>query len=62
MAEGLMRGLNIEVEAYDPLVGRDISGLIRDNTALVWCESPGSVTMEIQDVPAIVSAAHERGV
>ena len=62
MAEGLMRGLNIEVEAYDPLVGRDISGLIRDNTALVWCESPGSVTMEIQDVPAIVSAAHECGV
>ena len=62
MAEGLMRGLNIEVEAYDPLIGRDISGLIRDNTALVWCESPGSVTMEIQDVPAIVSAAHERGV
>lgn len=62
MAEGLMRGLNIEFEPYDPLVGSDISRLIRDNTALIWCESPGSVTMEIQDVPAIVSAAHEQGV
>lgn len=62
MAEGLMRGLNVEVEPYDPLIGAGISDLIRDNTSLIWCESPGSVTMEIQDVPAIVSAAHEKGV
>jgi cystathionine beta-lyase len=62
MAEGLMRGLNVEVEPYDPLIGAGISALIRDNTALIWCESPGSVTMEIQDVPAIVAAAHVKGV
>ena len=62
MAEGLMRGLNVEVEAYDPLIGAGIADLIRDNTALIWCESPGSVTMDIQDVPAIVAAAHKRGV
>lgn len=62
MAEGLLRGLNIEVQAYDPLIGTGISNLIRDNTALIWCESPGSVTMEVQDVPAIVEAAHIRGV
>ena len=62
MAEGLMRGLNIEVEAYDPLIGGRIDGLIRENTSLIWCESPGSVTMEVQDVPAIVQAAHARGV
>ena len=62
MAEGLMRGLNIEVEPYDPLVGADINVLIRSNTSLIWCESPGSVTMEIQDVPAIVEAAHASGV
>ena len=62
MAEGLMRGLNIEVEPYDPLVGADIDALIRSNTSLIWCESPGSVTMEIQDVPAIVEAAHASGV
>ena len=62
MAEGLMRGLNIEVEPYDPLVGADINALIRSNTSLIWCESPGSVTMEIQDVPAIVEVAHASGV
>ncbi|MCA1502248.1 PLP-dependent transferase, partial [Bradyrhizobium sp. NBAIM14] len=37
-------------------------GLLRPNTTLVWTESPGSVTMEVQDVPAIVAAAHARGV
>ena len=62
MAEGLMRGLNVDVEPYDPLVGADIDALIRPNTSLIWCESPGSVTMEVQDVPAIVNAAHGRGV
>jgi cystathionine beta-lyase len=50
------------VQAYDPLLGAGISRLIRDNTALIWVESPGSVTMEVQDVPAIVAAAHERNV
>ncbi|MGB0438487.1 MAG: cystathionine beta-lyase [Paracoccaceae bacterium] len=62
MADGLMRGLNVEVEPYDPMLGAGISDLIRDNTSLIWCESPGSVTMDIQDVPAIVAAAHAKGV
>lgn len=62
MAEGLLRGLGIEVEPYDPMIGADINQLIRENTALIWCESPGSVTMEVQDVPAIVETAHKRGV
>jgi cystathionine beta-lyase len=62
MAEGILRGLGIEVEAYDPMIGAGLSDLIRSNTALIWCESPGSVTMEIQDVPAIVKAAHYKGV
>ena len=62
MAEGLMRGVNVEVEPYDPLIGAGIDVLIRSNTSLIWCESPGSVTMEVQDVPAIVEVAHTRGV
>jgi len=62
MATGLLAGLNIEVEPYDPLIGASISDLLRENTSLVWCESPGSVTMEIQDVPAIVTAAHTKNV
>jgi cystathionine beta-lyase len=62
MAEGLLAGFGVEVEPYDALIGADIATLIRPNTTLIWCESPGSVTMEVQDVPAIVKAAHERGV
>ena len=62
MADGLLKGLSVTVEAYDPMIGTDIAGLIRDNTSLIWCESPGSVTMEVQDVPAIVAAAHARHV
>jgi cysteine-S-conjugate beta-lyase len=62
LAAGLLQRLGISVEAYDPLAGAGISNLIRDDTALIWVESPGSVTMEIQDVPAIVAAAHRRNV
>jgi cysteine-S-conjugate beta-lyase len=62
LAVGLLKRLGISVEAYDPLIGAGIANLIRENTALIWVESPGSVTMEIQDVPAIVAAAHGRKV
>jgi cystathionine beta-lyase len=62
LADELLSGLGIEVEAYDPLLGADIAKLIRPNTRLIWCESPGTITMEVQDVPAIVGAAHAAGV
>ncbi|RQR26245.1 cystathionine beta-lyase [Burkholderia sp. Bp9143] len=62
MSLSILRRLGIEVEAYDPSIGSGISALIRDNTTLIWTESPGSVTMEVQDVPAIVAAAHARNV
>ena len=62
LGEGVLARFGIEVEQYDPLVGGGIAALIRDNTALIWCESPGSITMEIQDVPAITAAARARGV
>jgi cystathionine beta-lyase len=62
VAEGLLAPLGIEVEAYDPMIGGDIKQLIRDNTTLIWTEAPGSITMEVQDVPAIVAAAHARNV
>jgi cystathionine beta-lyase len=61
-AAGVGRRFGIVTERYDPLIGAGIAGLIRDETALVWCESPGSITMEVQDVPAIARAAHARGV
>jgi cystathionine beta-lyase len=47
---------------YDPMIGAGIAALIDDRTRLVWVESPGSATMEIQDVPAIVEAAKAGGV
>jgi cystathionine beta-lyase len=62
LANRLLARLGIESEYYDPLIGSEIGPLIRDNTQLIWCESPGSVTMEVQDVPAIAAAAHRAGV
>src|SRR3546814_3305513 len=47
---------------YDPCIGAGIAALIRDNTALIYLESPGSLTFEMQDVPAIVAAAKAAGV
>ena len=47
---------------YDPLIGANICSLIQENTRLIWTESPGSITMEVQDLPAIVIAAHARNV
>src|SRR5581483_6791351 len=59
LAMRVLRRLGVEVGFYDPLVGGEIAALIRGNTRLVWCESTGSITMEVQDVPAIVNAAHQ---
>ena len=62
LAADTLKQMGIEVERYDPNIGADIAELIRDNTSLIWTESPGSITMEVQDVPAICAAAIERGV
>ena len=50
------------LEVIDPDTGEGISDLIRPNTQLIWTESLGSLTMEIQDVPAIARAAKSKGV
>jgi len=52
----------VEVQYYDPLVGAGIAPLLKDNTKAVFCESPGSLSFEMQDIPAIAEAAHRRGV
>ena len=51
----------VEVTPYDPCLGSDISALLQPNTKVVYVESPGSETFEIQDVPAISAAAHAHG-
>jgi cystathionine beta-lyase len=49
------------VEYYDPLIGSRISKLLKPNTRAVFCEAPGSLTFEMQDIPAIAQAAHAAG-
>jgi cysteine-S-conjugate beta-lyase len=60
-ANDLLRRFGVEVSYYPPEAGAGITSALRKNTRLVWCESPGSITMEVQDVPAIAAAAHSRG-
>ena len=59
-AEVLAR-YGVETTFYDPAAGAGIAESIRENTRLVYTEAPGSLTFEMQDVPAIASAARERG-
>jgi cystathionine beta-lyase len=61
LCDGLLRGFGIETSYYDPLIGGKIASLIRPNTRVVFCESPGSLTFEIQDLPAIAKMAHAGG-
>jgi cystathionine beta-lyase len=60
-ANDVLRRFGVEVSYYQPTIGTQVAQLIRRNTRLVWCESPGSITMEVQDVPAIGDAAHDAG-
>ena len=61
ICDGLLARIGIETTYYDPMIGSAISGLIRPNTKVVYLESPGSLTFETQDVPAIVAAARKAG-
>ncbi len=61
LCDTLLKGLGIETTYYDPLIGKNIAGLMRPNTRVVYCECPGSQTMEMQDVPAVAAAARAGG-
>jgi cystathionine beta-lyase len=52
----------VQVQYYDPLIGSGIEKLIKSNTKAIFCESPGSLTFEMQDIPAIAAAAHAHGI
>jgi cystathionine beta-lyase len=58
----LARDFGVSVRFYDPLIGAGIAGLIQANTRLIWTEAPGSVSMEVPDIPAICGAAHDKGI
>lgn len=60
--ENYLKPRGISYRIYHPMIGARIADLIDDTVKLIWTESPGSTTMEIQDIPAIVAAAKARGV
>jgi cysteine-S-conjugate beta-lyase len=61
MMSRLLAPLGIETTLYDPCLDTGIASLLDTGTRLVWVESPGSGTFEVQDVPAIVAAARQAG-
>ena len=62
MGQWLARDFGIRTRWYDPMIGAGIAALIQPNTRLLWTEAPGSVSMEVPDMPALCAAAHARGV
>ena len=62
LGKWLTQDFGVTARYYDPLIGAGIAALIQPNTKLIWTEAPGSVSMEVPDLPAICRAAHEQGV
>jgi cystathionine beta-lyase len=60
MGRWLEQDFGITARFYDPLIGAGIAELIQPNTRLIWTEAPGSVSMEVPDIPAICRAAREK--
>jgi cysteine-S-conjugate beta-lyase len=61
LCNGLLARMGIATRYYDPMVGAGIADLIGENTRAIYMESPGSLTFEVQDVPAIVEVAKAQG-
>jgi cystathionine beta-lyase len=61
LCDRTFKKLGIATTYYDPLTGADIAALFQPNTKAVFCESPGSLTFDVQDIPAIASVAHAHG-
>ena len=55
----ILLGLGITTTYYDPMIGAGIKDLIQPNTRILFLESPGSNTMEVQDVPTLAQVAHQ---
>jgi cysteine-S-conjugate beta-lyase len=61
LCDTTLKRLGIETTYYEPLIGDRIAALIRPQTRVIYLESPGSLTFEVQDVPAIAAAARRAG-
>lgn len=62
LGDWLSGSFGIKVRYYHSQIGAGIADLIQTNTKLIWAEAPGSVSMEVPDIPAICAAAHAKGV
>jgi cystathionine beta-lyase len=62
LCDRVLGRFGVETTYYDPMLGAGIERLIRPNTKVVFMESPGSLTFEVQDVPVIAAVARARGV
>lgn len=62
LCDSILKRLGISTRYYDPLTGAGIAELIGEKTRAILLESPGSLTMEVQDIPAITAVAKERGI
>ncbi len=60
-ANGFLERMGVSVRYYDPRVGAGLADLLLPDTRAVLAESPGSLTFEVQDIPALAKAAHEGG-
>ncbi len=58
----ILKPMGVDYTFYDPRIGAGIAGLLREETALIWIEAPGSQTFEMPDIRAIVEAARARGI
>ncbi|WGV99279.1 cystathionine beta-lyase [Vibrio sp. YMD68] len=58
----IMKKMGVETTYYNPLIGEGIRDLIQPNTKILFTESPGSVTMEIQDIPTLSRIAHKHDI
>ncbi|NVJ97408.1 MAG: cystathionine beta-lyase [Alphaproteobacteria bacterium] len=61
-ANGILKMMGVETTYYDPMIGAGVEALFKENTRLVFTESPGSLTFEVQDLPAIIGAAKARSI
>ena len=52
--------MGVDVGYFDPQATESLAGRITEKTRIVWCESPGSTTMEVMDLPRVIAIAHER--
>ena len=60
-AQFFLARFNVAIEFYNPLIGAGIKALMKPNTRVIYTESPGSHTFEVQDIPTLVKVAHAQG-